>query len=636
MSYRLQYSDYPGTAEGPPDPERWVGPPGPVGPQGPTGPQGTPGTPGGAQGPVGPQGPPGPGIAEAPLDTNTYGRSNAAWVPALPLSGGIVTGATTLGAGGTLTGTFTGNPTWSGSHTFQGATTIGTNTTATQLILNGPAAGNRPIRWNTASVRQWELAALGANNDLQLTASDNAGASLGALLTITRLTGVVSYDPNKAYASATWTFQRPVFAQSTLNQTAARVMVAGSAMTGGITNSQGFNQNIAWSGTLDTGQPIFNAITTNDAVAVSQAIPTAYQLGLTLNYNTGAQSARGQLLLTYNKNAASADGGNGDAYNMGVFMHYDTGDSTNPASPLGRATNVNFDCRIGTIGVTGIAALNQINCESDIRLYAGNTVQSKINWNLHYGTGDGAHGTIEDIALCITGSPLIAAGTGRGKTMIGFGRSGQTLPWDTALAGTALMQIVPNASGNQPVAWTPTITYGIDLNGLNATYPWRSTGFWIDAAGQVPVLGPGAITFSNAGMKIAVPNLRAVSATVATGGTNYRVNDVVADAYGGLWTVTTVASGAVTAVTLLRSGYATAMTNPVATKYGSGKGELTLNIATAVTGALNLGDTGQSLGFLGATAIARPAVTGSKSANAALASLLTALASYGLVVDSST
>ena len=288
MSYRLQYSDYPGTAEGPPDPERWVGPPGPVGPQGPTGPQGTPGTPGGAQGPVGPQGPPGPGIAEAPLDTNTYGRSNAAWVPALPLSGGIVTGATTLGAGGTLTGTFTGNPTWSGSHTFQGATTIGTNTTATQLILNGPAAGNRPIRWNTASVRQWELAALGANNDLQLTASDNAGASLGALLTITRLTGVVSYDPNKAYASATWTFQRPVFAQSTLNQTAARVMVAGSAMTGGITNSQGFNQNIAWSGTLDTGQPIFNAITTNDAVAVSQAIPTAYQLGLTLNYNTGS------------------------------------------------------------------------------------------------------------------------------------------------------------------------------------------------------------------------------------------------------------------------------------------------------------------------------------------------------------
>jgi hypothetical protein len=34
MAYRLAYSDYPGTAEGPPDPERWVGPQGPPGPQG--------------------------------------------------------------------------------------------------------------------------------------------------------------------------------------------------------------------------------------------------------------------------------------------------------------------------------------------------------------------------------------------------------------------------------------------------------------------------------------------------------------------------------------------------------------------------------------------------------------------------
>jgi hypothetical protein len=38
--YRLAYSDYPGTAEGPPDPARWVGPPGPPGPPGPVGPAG--------------------------------------------------------------------------------------------------------------------------------------------------------------------------------------------------------------------------------------------------------------------------------------------------------------------------------------------------------------------------------------------------------------------------------------------------------------------------------------------------------------------------------------------------------------------------------------------------------------------
>lgn len=42
------------------------------------------------------------------------------------------------------------------------------------------------------------------------------------------------------------------------------------------------------------------------------------------------------------------------------------------------------------------------------------------------------------------------------------------------------------------------------------------------------------------------------------------------------------------------------------------------------------------LGFLGATAIARPTVSGTRQQNAALASLLTALASYGLITDSTT
>jgi hypothetical protein len=37
----------------------------------------------GDTGPAGPQGPPGPGIAEAPSDTNTYGRHAIAWLPVL-------------------------------------------------------------------------------------------------------------------------------------------------------------------------------------------------------------------------------------------------------------------------------------------------------------------------------------------------------------------------------------------------------------------------------------------------------------------------------------------------------------------------------------------------------------------------
>lgn len=43
-----------------------------------------------------------------------------------------------------------------------------------------------------------------------------------------------------------------------------------------------------------------------------------------------------------------------------------------------------------------------------------------------------------------------------------------------------------------------------------------------------------------------------------------------------------------------------------------------------------------SVGFNGTTAITKPTVTGSRGSNAALASLLTALANYGLITDSST
>ena len=44
---------------------------------------------------------------------------------------------------------------------------------------------------------------------------------------------------------------------------------------------------------------------------------------------------------------------------------------------------------------------------------------------------------------------------------------------------------------------------------------------------------------------------------------------------------------------------------------------------------------GDAIGFFGVDAVARPDVTGSAGANAALASLLTALESLGLITDSS-
>ena len=50
----------------------------------------------------------------------------------------------------------------------------------------------------------------------------------------------------------------------------------------------------------------------------------------------------------------------------------------------------------------------------------------------------------------------------------------------------------------------------------------------------------------------------------------------------------------------------------------------------------DLGHSGSHIGFYGATVATKQTVSGSKASNAALASLITALATYGLVVDATT
>jgi hypothetical protein len=62
----------------------------------------------------------------------------------------------------------------------------------------------------------------------------------------------------------------------------------------------------------------------------------------------------------------------------------------------------------------------------------------------------------------------------------------------------------------------------------------------------------------------------------------------------------------------------------------------TLATDDALTVALALRHLGTTLGFYGATAATKPTVTGSRGGNAALASLLTSLATLGLLTDSTT
>lgn len=64
-------------------------------------------------------------------------------------------------------------------------------------------------------------------------------------------------------------------------------------------------------------------------------------------------------------------------------------------------------------------------------------------------------------------------------------------------------------------------------------------------------------------------------------------------------------------------------------------GAVPMSINSNGVGGISLGTAGQ-MGFNGSAAVAKPTITGSRGGNAALASLLTALALYGLIVDSTT
>lgn len=80
------------------------------------------------------------------------------------------------------------------------------------------------------------------------------------------------------------------------------------------------------------------------------------------------------------------------------------------------------------------------------------------------------------------------------------------------------------------------------------------------------------------------------------------------------------------------SGYARVGSLTVPTNIGTG--DLTVDGILRVEGTLDFN--GANLGFFGTAPTTKPVVTGSRGANAALASLLTGLAALGLVTDSST
>jgi hypothetical protein len=234
-----------------------------------------------------------------------------------------------------------------------------------------------------------------------------------------------------------------------------------------------------------------------------------------------------------------------------------------------------------------------------------------------------------------------------------LGRDGDAWPVD---ANGWLLTTVQQINNNPGMArrMPQACAGGLDFSKINfATAAFRSPGVSIE--GTLLRIGPGFIGEDSNGLVINATGAVGSISAIAAGGGGYQVNDQLYDGIGGIALVTGVnaTTGAVTAANYI-AGKAPHFFGPgapdlVATTGGSGTGaDCVLHMLWTPRGVLSIQQAGgltayggpvntaQGIGVFGVGAPgARPTVNGSRGGNAALASLLTALASYGFLNDGS-
>lgn len=204
-------------------------------------------------------------------------------------------------------------------------------------------------------------------------------------------------------------------------------------------------------------------------------------------------------------------------------------------------------------------------------------------------------------------------------------------------------------------------TMGWLLDGREGRYNGglvRGPSFQIGAGGQI-VTGPLVVSSSAGATAIDASQFQGPSVgttfsggTLTSGGTGIQRGMRLTDVFGGTYTVSLAPSGAATEITVYarasdtvtRSGSVTLTPDAMAVSLGAGGtitvtqtwvAPTTITIGGTVATAVNIGRAAGATGIYGATAVTKQTVTGSRGGNAALASLLTALATWGVITDSS-
>jgi hypothetical protein len=401
-----------------------------------------------------------------------------------------------------------------------------------------------------------------------------------------------------------------------------------------------FNQNVAMgTGAMRFTNNTATTVTCNDNVAIGYSAMSGDGTCLgTLNFNVAVGWGSGGSLGVGQSGVVQANtllghnsGGNLKFGSFDTFVGYNSGGSPNIGT-------VNFLTLIGAQTGENLTTATQVTAAG---FQAGRNLTSG-NANDLFGYQAGLGLTTGSRNVVLGGSNATNLVNGTLNTIVGPLTAGKNLVSgnNNILIGYALDTVNANDGGTINIgnAYMATLAGGpaaqahIILAGLDVAYSNM------------------LVSTNAAGPTISVPFQLVTAIAPAAGGTGYAVNDTLHDATGGRYNVTSVSAGAVTALSIYKPGISAAPPgNPVTLTTGSkttSSNQLGSGCTATLTWSANNRLTLQSgglptliggnVGFNNSAPIGKPAITGAKGSNAALASLLSALVSYGLITDSTT
>jgi hypothetical protein len=577
----------------------------------------------------------------ADTDAVRKGYVTAATGAYLPLAGGVVSGAVTH----------------QGTSALNGATTVGTATTAANFNAIGPSGSSRIMQWMTGGSananRRWQLlgtataeSSTATGSDLQILAFDNTGAQIGQPMTMTRSSGNITFNGNDAYAAPVYTFHGNVVIPA-LNGRQLSVMNGGT-----LTLPSG-----AWS---TTQAPLYTAITwTSSGVVTPTVEPFLWGVNITDTLQLDDTVQANNSVLLYLNNQWGGPGTNPAAattqgQRIGIDLtlsHVLPSNAASTAPPSALGARITVIASAATLGAgslgeaheglnvvmnqkaTSVAgSYSQTGVEVDMISEAGSVQPiNRAGFVVSSANGDAQGGSRTDFAFGV-----VSANTGGMLMQYGFGKPGGAYPFKlaTTLIGTmpysgqdGLTSIasVPAAQITQPV-----VTNGLELSRVAFDGSGSGTGraiavpqFVVTDQGKV-FHGSGMIQPTSTGITIDTPLAVLQSITSVVGGSttgkvfnNDRAWDETCQVRGSY--LLTVAAGVVTAVTVINPPSHSA--TPATLVLRSTAGGCTVNVtwtagsAQAITlggtGALKVGAAQMTANGAIATALSSVGPTGS-------------------------